>query len=109
MFEGTVTKVEDGATLDINNVRIHLALVNAPETYQGGYLQAKQFVDSNCGVETRAVVDEDDGQKVGSYDRMIGLVFCERLDASLNKAILTSGNAEVLAQFCGASKFSTKD
>ena len=25
---------------------------------------------------------------------MIGLVFCERLDSSLNKAILTSGNAE---------------
>ena len=38
-----------------------------------------------------------------------GLVFCERLDSSLNKAILTSGNAEVLEQFCGASEFSTKD
>jgi hypothetical protein len=38
-----------------------------------------------------------------------GLVFCERLDSSLNKAILTSGNAEVLDQFCGASEFSTKD
>jgi hypothetical protein len=37
-----------------------------------------------------------------------GLVFCERLHSSLNKAILTSGNAEVLDQ-CGASEFSTKD
>ena len=95
-FEGTVTKVVDGDTLDINNVRIRLALVNTPETNQDGYLQAKQFVETNCGIGTRAMVDEDDGQKAGSYGRMIGLVFCERLDSSLNKAILTSGNAEVL-------------
>lgn len=55
------------------------------------------------------MVNEDDGQKAGIYGRMIGLVLCERLDSSLNKAILTSGNAEVLAQFFGANKFSTKD
>lgn len=108
-FEGTVTKVVDGDTLDINNIRIRLALVNTPETNQDGYFQAKQFVESNCGIGTHAMVDEDDGQKAGSYGRMIGLVFCERLDPSLNKAILTSGNAEVLAQFCGVSEFSTKD
>jgi endonuclease YncB( thermonuclease family) len=108
-FEGTVTKVVDGDTLDINNVRIRLALVNTPETNQDGYLQAKQFVESNCGIGTRAMVDEDDGQKAGNYGRIIGLVFCERLDSSLNKPILTSGNAEVLAQFCAASEFSTKD
>ena len=42
-FEGTVTKVVDGDTLDINNVRIRLALVNTPETYQVGYLQATQL------------------------------------------------------------------
>lgn len=83
--------------------------MNTPETNQDGYLQAKQFVATNCGIGTRAMVDEDDGQKAGSYGRMIGLVFCERLDSSLNKAILTSGNAEVLEQFCGSSEFSTKD
>jgi endonuclease YncB( thermonuclease family) len=47
-FEWTVTKVVDGDTLDINIVRIHLALVNTPEPNQDGYLQAKQFVESNC-------------------------------------------------------------
>ena len=34
------------------------------------------------------MVNEDDGQKAGIYGRMIGLVLCERLDSSLNKAIL---------------------
>jgi hypothetical protein len=69
----------------------------------------KQFVATNCGIGTRAMADEDDGQKAGIYGRMIGLVFCERLDSSLNKAVLTYGNAEVLVQFFGASEFSTKD
>ena len=99
----------DGDTLDIDNVRIRLTLVNTPETYQDGYIKAKQFVETNCEVGTRAMVDEDDGQKSGSYDRMIGLVFCENLIPSLNKAVLTSGNAEILPQYYDVSEFSGKD
>jgi len=30
-FQGKVTEVVDGDTLDVNNVRIRLALVNTPE------------------------------------------------------------------------------
>lgn len=108
-FDGTVTKVVDGDTLDIDNVRIRLALVNTPETFQDGYSQAKRFVETNCGVGTHAIVDEDDGQKSGSYGRMIGLVFCESLIPSLNKAILISGNAQILTQYCDVSEFSGKD
>ncbi|MGA7009776.1 MAG: hypothetical protein WB612_08560 [Nitrososphaeraceae archaeon] len=37
--------------------------MNTPETNQDGYLQVKQFVATNCGIGTRAMVDEDDGQK----------------------------------------------
>lgn len=107
--EGNVTKMVDGDTLDIDNVRIRLTLVNTPETYQDGYIKAKQFVETNCEVGTRAMVDEDDGQKYGSYDRMIGLVFCENLIPSLNKAVLTSGNAEILPQYYDVSEFSGKD
>lgn len=108
-FHGTVTKVVDGDTLDIDNVRIRLALVNTPETYQDGYTQAKQFVETNCGIGTHAMVDADDGQKSGSYGTMIGLVFCENLIPSLNKAVLTSGNAEIQPRYCDVSEFSGKD
>ncbi|MGA8403586.1 MAG: hypothetical protein WB664_02110 [Nitrososphaeraceae archaeon] len=52
--------------------------MNTPETNQDGYLQAKQFVATNCGIGTRVMVGEDDGQKAGSYGRMIGSLFCER-------------------------------
>jgi hypothetical protein len=34
------------------------------------------FVQSVCNVGTTALVDEDDGQKEGSFDRAIGLVYC---------------------------------
>jgi hypothetical protein len=81
----------------------------SPETNQDGYFQAKQFVESNCGIGTHAMVDEDDGQKAWELWQNDWIVFYERLDLSLNKAIWTSGNAEVLAQFCGVSEFSTKD
>jgi micrococcal nuclease len=45
---GIVTKVVDGDTLDINGIRIRLALVDTPEINQPGYDRAKQFVESLC-------------------------------------------------------------
>ena len=108
-FEGIVTEVVDGDTLDVNNVRIRLSLVNTPEVNEDGYSNAKQFTETNCKVGSHAMVDEDDGQKGGSYGRMIGLVYCEKLDSSLNEALLNSGNAEILSQFCAVSEFANAD
>jgi endonuclease YncB( thermonuclease family) len=39
-FDGTVTEVVDGDTLDVNNVRIRLALIDAPEKNESGYSEA---------------------------------------------------------------------
>jgi hypothetical protein len=75
-FRGTVTEIVDGDTLDVNNVRVRLALVNTPERGENGYTEAIDFVQSVCSVGTTALVDEDDGQKEGSFDRVIGLVYC---------------------------------
>jgi hypothetical protein len=36
-FMGTVTEIVDGDTLDVNNARVRLALVNTPETGAVGY------------------------------------------------------------------------
>ena len=108
-FEGTVTEVVDGDTLDVNNVRIRLALVNTPEVDEDGYSDAKHFTETNCKVGTHAMVDEDDGQKGGSYGRMIGLVYCENLKNSLNEALLASGNAEIFTQYCEVSEFADQN
>lgn len=108
-FEGIVTEVVDGDTLDVNNVRIRLSLVNTPEVNEAGYSDAKHFTGTSCKVGSHALVDEDDGQKGGSYGRMIGLVYCENLKNSLNEALLNSGNAEILREYCDVSEFANED
>jgi hypothetical protein len=110
-FRGMVTEIVDGDTLDINNVRVRLALVNTPERGEDGYTEAIDFVQSICGVGTTALVDEDDGQKEGSFDRVIGLVYCGNDNInnkkSLNGLLLEGGYATIYQEFCGISEFST--
>ena len=110
-FRGTVTEIVDGDTLDVNNVRVRLALVNTPERGENGYTEAIDFVQSVCGIGTTALVDEDDGQKEGSFDRVIGLVYCGNDNInnkkSLNELLLEGGYAVIYQDFCGISEFSS--
>jgi len=106
-FNGTITEVIDGDTLDVNNVRIRLALIDAPERNETGYSEALHFVESSCKVGTQAKVDEDDRQKGGSFGRMIALVYCGYKSISINEAILGSGLATIYPEFCNISEFAT--
>ena len=99
-----VTDIVDGDTLDVNNVRIRLSLVNTPEGGDSGYSEAKQFTESMCPIGTKALVDEDDGQKEGSFDRVIGLVYCENEKLLLNEHLLNEGQAQVFLDFLFWSK-----
>ncbi len=69
-FRGIVTEIIDGDTIDVNNVRIRLTMVNTPERGELGYGDATELTKSVCQVGAEALVDENDGQKEGSYDRM---------------------------------------
>ena len=102
-FDGTVTHIVDGDTLDVGGTRIRLALVNSPEVGQPGADTATAFTASTCPVGTSAHVDEDDGQTGGSYGRMIALVTCGGVN--LNAALLTSGNAVLVPYYCSVSEF----
>jgi len=68
-FRGIVTEIVDGDTLDVNNVRIRLAMVNTPEVGEAGYKEAKGTTESECPLGSEALVDEDDGQTGGSFQR----------------------------------------
>ena len=108
-FTGTVTKVVDGDTIDIDNTRIRLALVNTPEQGKPGYQEATEFVKIECSVGTKALVDEDDLQTQGSYGRMIGLVYCGNDNqVLLNQLLLEEGYAKIFEQYCRTSEFSTQ-
>ena len=106
-----MTEIVDGDTIDINNVRIRLALVNTPERGESGYTEAIDFVESVCSVGTAALVDEDDEQKEGSFDRLIGLVYCGddgiNNKKSLNELLLNGGYAVIYQDFCNISEFSS--
>jgi micrococcal nuclease len=112
-FKGKVTAIVDGDTLDIDNIRVRLTLVNTPERGEAGYAEAKEFVKSVCSIGTNVLVDEDDGQKEGSYNRLIGLVYCGTANDAgnnkrvlLNEVLLQNEYAVVFEEFCDKSEFS---
>jgi micrococcal nuclease len=106
-----VTEIVDGDTIDINDVRVRLALANTPERGESGYSEAIDFVESVCSVGTGALVDEDDRQKEGSFDRLIGLVYCGdsgiNNKESLNELLLERGYAVIDQDFCTTSEVSS--
>jgi micrococcal nuclease len=106
-FTGKVTRIVDGDTIDVNDIRIRLALVNTPEQGQPLYRDARQFTASLCPVGSTVLVDEDDGQTEGSFNRMIGKVFCG--DRVLNAQLLEAGLGEILQRFCSESEFSSEE
>ena len=87
-LSGKVNHVVDGDTLDINDIRIRLSLVDTPERGDPGFKEATQFVVKLCLGEN-AEVDMDDGQRRGSFGREIGVVYCDgkNLNEQLMKII----------------------
>jgi micrococcal nuclease len=104
-FVGTVSKIVDGDTIEVDGQSIRFALVNAPEIGSYGGSAAKNFVESVCPVGSTVLVDEDDGQTQGSYGRMIAIVYCNDLNYILNAAVIEGGHAEIDTRFCSNSEF----
>lgn len=102
-LSGSVTKVVDGDTLDVNNVRVRLALVDTPEIGENGYQSAKDFVKTLC-LGGDAEVDIDDGQRGGDrYGREVGVVYCNGVN--VNSELLKKGYAITYTDYCDISEF----
>ena len=106
-FTAAVKNIVDGDTLDIGDYRVRLALVNTPERGEAGYAEATRFTTSTCPVGSEAQVDEDDGQKEGSFDRIVALVFCS--SKNLNGELLVSKHAVIDSRFCSKSEFGNEN
>lgn len=109
-FSGIVTKVTDGDTLDIKtsdgeSITIRLALIDAPETKESGYNEAKTFLTQMC-LDKNAQVDPDNNQGL-TYGRTVAVVYCEGIN--VNEEILVQGFAELYNDFCNISEFSNTD
>lgn len=103
---GTVTNVIDGDTIEVDGIRIRLALTSTPELSEEYGIEAKQFTSEFCPIGSDALVDEDDMQTGGSYGRTIGKVYCE--GEILNSALLENGLADIDERFCSTSEFSSE-
>ncbi len=106
-LDGMVTKVVDGDTLDIDGIRIRLALVDTPERGQLGYDRAKQFVQSLC-LGKNGGLDVDSGQRRGdSHGREVGVVYCDGVN--VNDKLMANNMARILVQFCDITEFSSEN
>jgi micrococcal nuclease len=106
-FEGIVNYVVDGDTLDINDNRIRLSLVNTPERGQEGYMEAKKLVQNLC-LNKKGEVDIDDGQRRGDrYGREVGIVYCDGIN--INKALVENNLAVIYSDYCEISEFSSEE
>ena len=105
-LEGIVTYVVDGDTLDINDIRIRLSLVDTPERGQDGYKEAKNFVKDLC-LKKEGEVDIDDGQRRGDrYGRNIRVIYCNGVN--LNAALMQNNLARIYLEYCDISEFSNE-
>jgi micrococcal nuclease len=102
---GKVNHVVDGDTLDINDIRIRLSLVDTPERGDPGFKEATQFVVKLCLGEN-AEVDMDDGQRRGSFGREIGVVYCD--GKNLNEQLMDNNLGIIDTHFCEKSEFSNE-
>jgi micrococcal nuclease len=105
-FSGIVTKVIDGDTLDVmtserETITVRLALIDAPETDESGFDEAKNFMTEQC-LDKNAEVDPDNNQGL-TYGRTVAVVYCEGIN--VNEAILENGFADIYQDFCDVSEF----
>jgi len=102
-MQGTVTQIIDGDTLVVDGTTIRLALVDAPERGEVGFIEATKFAASVCPVGSIAYVDVDDGQPRDNYGRTVALVYCG--GKNLNAELWKNGYAQIDERFLSVSEF----
>jgi len=102
-YQGTITKIIDGDTLEIDNITIRLALVDSPEYYENEGNKAKEFTSSICPIGSTAMIDVDKGQITDNYNRIIAVVYCN--NRNLNAELIINGHATIDEEFCNVSEF----
>lgn len=100
---GIVTKIVDGDTIHVDGQSIRFALASAPELSGFGGEETRNFIQTICPVGSSVIVDEDDNYPEGSYDRIVGVIYCNGMN--LNEELLDSGLGYLADRFCDSSEF----
>lgn len=106
VYTGNVTRIVDGDTLDVDQRRIRLVLVNTPERGDAGFSEATAFTRSACPVGSAAVYVVDSMQGEDRYGRIVAAVWCDGTgNSTINEALLDGGHAELYGSYCQRSSF----
>jgi len=103
---GIVTKIIDGDTIHVNNQSIRFALASAPELSGYGGEDSRNFIQTICPVGSSVLVDEDDNYPEGSYDRIVGVIYCNGMN--INAELLDADLGYLADRFCDSSEFAAE-
>ena len=103
----TVTRIIDGDTIVVDKQSIRFALASAPELTEPGGIEARTFIEEICPVGSKVTIDEDDGQKEGSFGRVLAKITCNGI--SLNQVLVEQGYGIVDKRFCNESEFKNEE
>ena len=107
IYDGYVTDVIDGDTIEVEHERIRLSLTSAPELNEGGGVEAKEFTANLCPLGSVATVAVDGGQPQDQFGRTVAKVYCG--DVLLNSELLEYGLATIDKRFCSVTVFASED
>ncbi len=102
---GTLTRIFNADTFEIDGEKFQLSLTDAPEGKQKGAVRAMSLVEAVCRVGSTVYYDIDDLQPEDRYGRHIALVWCSDMQKPMNQVLLETGHAKVLRKYCGESEF----
>ena len=93
-----VSRVIDGDTFDVTpGDRIRLADVDAPEYYEEGYNESKNFL-TELVLNKTVYLDIDDISRTDPYNRLVCVVYVDYNSTyvmNVNKALLVNGHAVI--------------
>jgi len=107
IFQGHVTDVIDGDTIEVEHIRIRLSLTSTPELNEKGGVEAKEFTANLCPLGSSARVVVDGGQLEDQFGRTVAKVYCDEI--LLNSELLERGLASIDKRFCSTSEFASED
>ena len=102
---GTLTRIFNADTLEIDGEKFQLSLTNAPEGKQRGAVRAMALVEAICMVGSTVYYDIDDLQPKDRLGRHLALVWCGDMQKPLNQVLVETGHAKVIRKYCGESEF----
>jgi micrococcal nuclease len=93
-YQGTVTRIIDGDTIQVDDIRVRLVGIDTPERGEPGFSEATEFTASLCPVGSSAALDIDDLEPKDRYGRTLAVVYCGGVN--INQELLRNRYAEIM-------------